>query len=122
MHQVSHESLLHYRRGTVSGGTIEFEESVRYDNHAENPAVALLDNGLVLEVHSLGGFISRTGTLSLNDPGQIEWQTPIKVDEDTSIVYPAVASNGAQAVATCNDDNGVTHPELYYSVANLCTE
>ena len=122
MHQVSHESLLHYRRGTVSGGTIEFEESVRYDNHAENPAVALLDNGLVLEVHSLGGFISRTGTLSLNDPKQIDWQTPIKVDENKSIVYPAVASNGAQAIAICNDDNGVTHPELYYSVANLCTE
>jgi len=47
VHQVPGEALLHYRRGTLSGGGIQFGDSKRYDNYAERPAIALLDSGLV---------------------------------------------------------------------------
>ena len=78
VHQVSSSDfLLHYRRGTVIGGVIHFGESRRYDNYAIAPAVALLDSGLVLEVHCLGGFVSRTGRLSPIDPEVIDWAEPV---------------------------------------------
>lgn len=59
VHQVPGERLLHYRRGTVSGGTIHFAGSQRFDDGAERPAVALLDSGFVVELH--GGISARTG-------------------------------------------------------------
>jgi hypothetical protein len=103
VHQVPGETLLHYRRGTVSGGTIHFGGSRRYDNHAERPAVALLDSGVVLQVHSLGGLIVRTGMLSLSNTEEIEWGEPAKVVPDGGAEYPAVATDGTQVVTTyCN--------------------
>jgi hypothetical protein len=78
VHQVPNESLLHYRRGIVNGGVIEFSDSRRYDNYAEHPAVALLDSGLVIEAHSKGGLITRIGRLSPANRWEIEWSEPIK--------------------------------------------
>jgi len=75
---VPNESLLHYRRGIVNGGVIEFSDSRRYDNYAEHPAVALLDSGLVIEAHSKGGLITRIGRLSPANRWEIEWSEPIK--------------------------------------------
>lgn len=62
VHQVSKGRLLHYHRGTVSGGTINFAASQRYDNSADRPAVALLDSGFVVELHS--GIWAQTGRLT----------------------------------------------------------
>jgi hypothetical protein len=117
VHQVTGENLLHYRRGTVSGGQINFAESKRYDNHARQPAVALLDSGMVVEVHSLGGLFSRTGTLSLSNSTDIEWASPVKVDDDQTAVDPAVATNGTDAVQIHELDY---KPELYFSTATIC--
>jgi hypothetical protein len=119
-HQVPGESLLHYRRGTVNGGTIQFGESRRYDNHAEQPAVALLDNGLVLEVHSLGGLIFRTGMLTPWDQEGILWEEPSKLSEDPDIEYPALAATGNYAVQThwLGDIKDGHFAELRFSVAN----
>jgi hypothetical protein len=68
LHQVTNETLLHYRRGTVklgdTGAAIDFGTSQRYDRMAWHPAVALLDNGLALAVHidnDVTGWSLRTG-------------------------------------------------------------
>jgi len=119
VHQVPGETLLHYRRGIVSGGAIQLGESKRYDNYAQHPAVALLDSGMVLEVHSLGGLISRTGNLSASNPAEIEWHEPVKINESGHVKYPALATNGAHAIETHSDYFKVVYP-LYYSVATIC--
>jgi hypothetical protein len=119
VHQVPGETLLHYRRGSVSGGTIIFGESRRYDNYADNPAVALLDSGLVLEVHSLGGLISRPGRLSLTDPQAIEWGDPVKVTENGNTKSPALATNGTYAVVTHSESYKFYRP-LFYTVTKIC--
>jgi hypothetical protein len=120
VHQVTGESLLHYRRGTVSGGDIAFGPSKRYDNYAAYPAVALLDSGLVLEVHSLGGLIARTGLLSLSNIEEIEWAESNKVVHDTRVMLPAVATDGTYVVATyCAGDFKLG---LYASVGKMVEE
>jgi hypothetical protein len=118
-HQVPGETLLHYRRGTVSGGAIYFGESKRYDNHATQPEVALLDSGLVLEFHTLGGLISRTGSLSPSNAQEIEWDEPIKLDDYQHIATPAVAATRTFAIATYlrNGSPGPVERQLNYSVA-----
>jgi len=120
VHQVPGETLLHYRRGLVNGGDIFFAESRRYDNHAERPAVALLDSGLVLEVHSLGGLISRTGRLSDFNSWEIEWADPIKIDDNDDIEYPALATNGIHAVETHVLGGFFSTYPLRSSVAEIC--
>jgi hypothetical protein len=101
VHQVTNESLLHYRRGIVSEGKITFAESQRYENDAEQPAVALLDSGLVLEVHSREGLHSRTGKLAPSNETVIEW-APYSVKSDASKYagYPALATNGRYVFQT----------------------
>jgi hypothetical protein len=89
------------------------------DNHAEDPAVALLDSGLVLEVHSLGGLISRTGKLSLSNSTDIEWSTPIKVDDKDRVAAATVAASGGYAIEAYTDWSGAIY-QLYYSVAKIC--
>jgi hypothetical protein len=122
VHQVSGiETLLHYRRGTVIAGRITFAESKRYDNYARVPAVALLDNGLVLEVHSLGGLISRTGRLSRSNSTEIDWSAARKLDNDTQITHLALASNGSYAIQT-HENMGYQVPEIYSSVAKVCED
>jgi hypothetical protein len=97
VHQVTNESLLHYRRGTVSEGKINFAASQRYDNDAKQPAVALLDSGLVLEVHSRDGLYSRTGKLDPSNSTLIEWSPSVKNGGSDSIEYPALATSGEYA-------------------------
>jgi hypothetical protein len=92
VHQVPGESLLHYRRGVVNGGTIIFEPSRRYDNNAEQPAVALLDNGVVLEVHCLDGLFRRMGMLSRSNAEEIDWAEPVKLYDSSDMDYPALAA------------------------------
>jgi len=130
VHQVPGENLLHYRRGVVSGGTIQFSESRRYDDYALDPSVALLDNGLVLEVHGNGHeewygqrkLMTRSGMLSPSNPAEIQWadsyDNPI-AEWDS----PAIASNGRYAIETHTylreDENGHEYRTVDYSVANL---
>ena len=120
VHEVAGEHLLHYWRGTVSGGTINLAESRRYDNHAAEPAVALLDNGVVLEVHTLGGLISRTGKLNPANAWEIQWADPIKIDPETSIGYPALAVSGSYAFETHQRPPSSTYfHEIYTSIAAI---
>jgi len=114
VHQVPGENLLHYLRGTVSGGTIHFTSSHRYDDGAQRPAVALTtDSGFVVELH--GGVAGRAGMLSPSDPARIEWSHATRVSTKDG-TYPAVATNGTYMVATWIHYYDIIG-YLYYSVA-----
>jgi hypothetical protein len=126
VHQVTGEQLLHYRRGIVSGGVINFAASQRYDKYALQPAVALLDSGLVLEVQSQAGLYSReihssedglysrTGKLDPSNSTLIEWSPSVKNGNSVSIEYPALAANGRYAFQT-HETNTLLKNEIYYS-------
>jgi hypothetical protein len=118
VHQVPGEYLLHYRRGTVSGGVISFGESKRFDNNAEQPDVVLLDSGLVLEVASKNGINLRTGQLSLTNPDEIEWSKEVTVESNLRS-YPALATTATHAILTC--ENSGLQLYLYASAAPLCS-
>jgi hypothetical protein len=120
VHQAPKESVLYYRRGYAIGNLIQFGESRRYGDHAENPAIALLDNGLLLEVHTLGGLTSRIGRLSLANGQDIEWNEPVK-EFAGSFQAPAVAATGAHAVVTF-DDGDFYNPKIYYTVGEVPAE
>jgi hypothetical protein len=116
VHQVTKESLLHYRRGTVSEGKITFAESQRYANGAKHPAVALLDSGLVLEADASsegGGLNSRTGKLDPANSTLIQWSPPVKDIYDYE--YPALATNGRYAFQTLES----VSDKIYYSGAEI---
>ena len=115
VHQVPGESLLHYHRGTVSGGTINFAGSRRYDDNADRPAVALLDSGLVVELH--GGVYARTGTLSPSDPARIEWSDSFKIGDHNG-TSPAVATDGTYVIGTWEYYFDIMG-QLFYSVARI---
>jgi hypothetical protein len=131
VHQSAQGNLLHYRRGTVhfsdSSATIAFGESQRYNSFAQQPAVALLDSGRVLELHvheKSYELYSRVGQLSASDPAIIHWSLDRSiVDQDYPTVgYPALAANGTFAVETHEGGNNVifhSPVHLRYSVANV---
>jgi hypothetical protein len=120
VHQVTDESLLHYRRGTVSEGKINFAQSQRYDNDAVQPAVALLDNGLVLEVHSRDGLNSRTGKLDPSNSTLIEWSPSVNNGGNVTIEYPALTANGPYAFQTHGKTGYPTFGDvIYYSGAQI---
>jgi hypothetical protein len=124
VHQVTGEHYMHYRRGTVSGGTISFGGSPRYDNNSSEASVALLDNGVVVEVHRQDDSFAaaRTGILNPNDPERVEWLDSVEISDDDSdeARYPAVAAAGNYAIGTWKslapDEQG---PHLFSSVASL---
>jgi hypothetical protein len=122
VHQVTREDLLHYRRGTVSDGKITFAESRRYENGARQPAVALLDSGLVLEVHIAVDLYSRTGKLDPSNSTLIEWSPSVNHNGGGGGgEYPALATNGKYAFVTQAKKAGVFHDAsvIYYSGAEI---
>jgi hypothetical protein len=119
VHEVTGDDFLHYRRGTVSEGKIDFAESQRYDNDAFQPAVALLDSGLVLEVHNNGnGLNSRTGKLDPANSALIEWSASVKNGGSDAIAYPALATNGRYALQTHEKTDFLVF-KIYYSSAEI---
>jgi hypothetical protein len=126
VHQVTGEHLLHYRRGPVNGGTIYFGGSPRYNNNSIQPAVALLDSGLVVEVHSFEdtAAIATTGILDPNNGGRIEWLHSVAISTGRSDIarYPAVATNGTYAIATWTGLRSDQDGHLYSAVALLAPQ
>jgi hypothetical protein len=117
VHQVNGENLLHYRRGVVlSGGMIDFRGSRRYDNDASRPAVALLDSGLVVELHD--GVWATTGQLSLANPELIDWSSSLVQISNHHGTSPAIATNGSYVVGTWEYYFDITG-QLFYSVATI---
>jgi hypothetical protein len=124
VHQVSAgEKLLHYHRGSVNSGTITFRASQRYDDNSAEPAVALLDNGLVVETdRSEGNAFARTGTPNSSNLALINWSDPVQISDDESdhSRYPAVAANRNSAVATWTSYHGYTFTgTIYFAVTSI---
>lgn len=121
VHQVPNETLVHYRRGIVTGdaqhhlATIAFQESKRYGDFARDPAVALLDSGLVLEVHTDNGLQSRVGALDPSNLTSIDWAPSVKIIGVVSIAFPGIATNGKDAIAVYAESN-----EMFYTAASIC--
>jgi hypothetical protein len=118
VHQVTGQNYLHYRRGTLSGGAISLAGSPRYDNNSSEATVALLDSGLVIELHrsnSDGGGYARTGKLSFSNLGAIDWSDSVKISD--SARYPAVAANGTYAIGTWTSFSFDITGRLFFSVA-----
>jgi hypothetical protein len=107
VHQVRGENLLHYRRGTVSEGKINFGDSRRYDNHASEPAVSILDSGVVVEIQTaLPGLYSRTGRLSLSNRHDIEWSAKNPIDDFNNQSTPSGFSPYVNSVIHAGEPTG----------------
>ena len=133
VHQVPGESLLHYRAGMLerseeAATAITLRDSRRYDDYGSDPSVALLDSGLVLEVHGYGtgsGFTelrTRTGWFNWADASStIAWNEQVKnaVALDDS---PAIAATGTFAVETHTVLFGQGGPRVQSSVALVCAD
>jgi hypothetical protein len=124
VHQVTSEHYVHYRRGPVFRGKINFGGSPRYDNHSEEATVVLLDNGGVVELHrgADGGISARTGMLDPNSAEKIIWfNAAVISDIDSSeAFYPAVTTDGTHAIGTWTSSylDHTVH-NLFSSVASL---
>jgi hypothetical protein len=124
VHQVTSEHYMHYRRGPVTRGKINFGGSPRYDNHSEEATVALLDNGGVVELHRGAdqGISARTGILDPKSADKIIWfnAAVISNSDSSKAYYPAVTTDGTHAIGTWtsfNTHNTVGH--LFSLVASL---
>lgn len=107
VHQVQdNENLLHYIRGTISApySSVNFaKDQPRYDSNAANPTIALLDNGVAVEAHTVKvgktRVDARWAQLNPSDPTKLNWGcyspfTPTGDDRS----YPQVATNGNTAI------------------------
>jgi hypothetical protein len=119
VHQVTGEHYVHYRRGFVRGGKIAFGGSARYDNHSYARAVALLDNGLVTELHCGRDYSisARTAILDATSPDKVIWfgAKVINNDDSRNADNPAVASSGRYALGTWTSEE-TNGGNLYSSV------
>jgi hypothetical protein len=84
VHQVTGEHLLHYIRGKASSNQIAFSSThPRYSDNGNRPAVVLLNNGYVVEMHGAnynkrdGGWelFNRVGTLNTDKSSNIDWSS-----------------------------------------------
>ena len=112
VHQVTSEDLLHYWRGTVLGNKISWAASRRYNDNGEEPAVALLDNGVVFETHASGietELFVNVGVLSPSNPALIDWNSWTVVATSPlrdGLSYPAIAvADEEDVVVTFSDQH-----------------
>ena len=119
VHQASaNDHRLHYTRAKISGNRITFGKDHPFFSAGERPAVTLLNNGYLVEMHAsnydkktgLSELRYRVGTLDRNNATLINWP------DGTTIGYVAnpggIGTNGAYLVSTAQRG---TH--LYYSWA-----
>ena len=119
VHQASaNDHRLHYTRAKISGNRITFGKDHPFFSAGERPAVTLLNNGYLVEMHAsnydkktgLSELRYRTGTLDRNNATLINWPDGTTI---RSVANPGgIGSNGAYLVSTAQ--NGIY---LYYSWA-----
>jgi hypothetical protein len=117
VHQAAaNDHKLHYIRGKLKANSIEFNQSQpKYNDNGQRPAVALLNDGYLVEVHDNGSAVYyRTGQLDAKDASKIEWSKTQSIPKGTDMESNSVSSNGYYAVATAYDDYYVS---LSYSVS-----
>jgi hypothetical protein len=119
VHQASgNDHRLHYTRAKISGNRITFGKEHPFFSTGERPAVTLLNNGYLVEMHAsnydkkngLSELRYRVGTLDRNNSTLINWP------DGTTVGYVAsmggIGTNGAYLVSTAMRS---TH--VYYSWA-----
>ena len=117
VHQAAaNDYKLHYIRGKLKANSIEFNKSQpRYNNNGQRPAVALLNDGYLVEVHDNGDSVFyRTGQLDAKDASKIDWSETQPIPKGKDFESNSVSSNGYYAVATAFDDD---YDSLRYSVS-----
>jgi hypothetical protein len=129
VHQVPGEDLLHYRRGTLSGGTIQFTESKRYDDNGAQPPVLLSDTGSIMEVHTMEiagqdgrtGVYARSGRLNRIDPSTILWDPVIPIFQQAwgYSEYPQLVGNGPDVLFVFTNST-VAYALMHYSAGAFC--
>jgi hypothetical protein len=107
VHQVgAKEQLLHYRRGSLYSTSIDFLDSVRYDNNGRQPAVTLTNNGKVVETHIYKDSVyARTATYDANDPSRVVWSDSVEISKERFNNYPAITNNNIQVLSTWTAGN-----------------
>lgn len=119
VHQTQkNETLLHYRRGILQGDRIDWlsKDSFRYENDSSNPAVALTNQGTIIEVarkNKNDTIFARTG-VQLPSSATLEWSNGVEISWDGygPTLEPSVATNGAVVISTWEIDK-----KLYFSTA-----
>ena len=107
VHQVaSNDHKLHYIRGKLKAKSIEFNASQpNYNNNGQRPAVALLNDGSLVELHDNGSSVYyRTGQLDSKDASKINWSETQPIPKGKDHESNSVSSNGVYALATAYDD------------------
>jgi hypothetical protein len=124
VHQVTAEHYMHYRRGPIFRGKINFGGSPRYDNDSQEATVMLLDNGGVVELHRgfTRGIFARTAILDPNSADKIIWSKATLISDFISgeARGPAVTTDGSHAIGTWTSfDTGFGNGTLFSSNASL---
>ena len=117
VHQVaSNDHKLHYIRGKLKAKSIEFNASQpKYNNNGQRPAVVLLNNGSLVELHDNGSSVYyRTGQLDSKDASKINWSETQPIPKGKDHESNSVSSNGVYALATAYDD---FYTAIRYSVS-----
>ena len=117
VHQAAaNDYKLHYIRGKLNANSIKFNNSQpQYNSNGQRPAVALQNDGYLVEVHDNGDSVFyRTGQLDSKDASKINWSETQPIPKGKSLESNSVSSNGYFAVATAFDDD---YDTLRYSVA-----
>jgi hypothetical protein len=107
VHQVaSNDHKLHYIRGKLKAKSIEFNTSQpKYNNNGQRPAVVLLNDGSLVELHDNGSSVYyRTGQLDSKDASKINWSETQLIPKSKDHESNSVSSNGVYALATVFDD------------------
>jgi hypothetical protein len=103
VHQASaNDPKLHYIRGKLKSNSIAFNQSQpRYNDNGQRPAVALLNDGYLVEVHDNGSSVYyRTGQLDARDASKIDWSKTQSIPKGKDLESNSVSSNGYYAIAT----------------------
>jgi hypothetical protein len=107
VHQVaSNDHKLHYIRGKLKAKSIEFNTSQpKYNNNGQRPAVVLLNDGSLVELHDNGSSVYyRTGQLDSKDASKVNWSKTQLIPKSKDHESNSVSSNGVYALATVFDD------------------
>jgi hypothetical protein len=116
MHQVTGEAKIHYIRGSMVGKSLTLKkiDSKRYLSNDEEPAIALTNANLAIEVHHRTGYIRSAAGYLMSDFKSIDWLTG-PTFTNTLGWRPAIATNGDWIVTDFEDES----KNLLYSVARV---
>jgi hypothetical protein len=113
VHQSQNRETLWYHVGRVNGDTIDWGDSIEYDDGIR-PSVAITNDGLVVEVHKSENHDKLYYHVGRVNGDTIEWGESIQYDDG---IEPSVAiTNDGLVVEVHKSEN---HHKLYYHVGRV---